>query len=226
MDNPNTTPETNPNRLAVESIGSDFTVPSYTPEDPADAARIRQLLDEAYANPLAAPSPVSVTGGSNVRIPERFTASALSSEQRAAVGAKLVNVPAHMRAEREHQAVMEVMQANALQLRTRSGLGAGATPLQREVFSIAHDIAELERQLDEAGAQLNEIARYELVYDEISGKPSIDPDTGQQYATPIHKAQGERRKGLEQQRAELVYRLGLLRGVEGDRRRQRAARPS
>jgi hypothetical protein len=215
MDN-NPTTET----LKIDPTGSDFTPTSY--ELPAeDKARGEQLLAEFNANPLAAPSPVEASESIKFRAPETLTAAILPPEKRAEVERKLGNVSGSLRAEREDQLVREALIENSKAVRVRAGVGEGASPLQREQFALAGDIDRHEREYLDIQSQLAEVEKWVPVFDD-TGKPVIDPDTGQQQVKAIEKIKGDRRGGMEARAQELLYRIGLLNGVEGDRRIQRA----
>lgn len=208
-------------RLAVDTTGSDFTMPSYDIA-PEDQARAQELLSAFNADPLATPSPVKLTGGGAFKAPERFTVSILPPDKQGPIAAQLAQVPANVRAEREHELVVAALKQNSTALRIKAGPGEGATPLEREQFAVARDINELEAQEFEIQRQLAEVEKYVPVYNEITGEPVIDPRTGQQQVKAVEIIQGDRRKALEARVKELAYRADLLRGVEGDRRIQKA----
>lgn len=208
-------------RLVADTTGSDFTMQS---DDiaPEDQARAQELLSAFNADPLATPSPVRLTGGGAFKAPERFSLSILPPEKQGPIAAQLARVPANVRAEREHELVVEALKQNSTELRIRAGTGEGATPLEREQFSVARDIAELEAEELAIRTQLAEVEKWVPVYDEATGAPVIDPRTGQPQVKAVEIIQGDRRKALEARAKELAYRADLLRGPEGDRRIQRA----
>ncbi len=218
MDNPN--PNTNADKLTVDPTGSDFNPTTYALA-PEDAARGEEILAKFNADPLATPSPVEATEGVKFRVPERFSASILPPDKREAVEKQLAAVPPNLRADREHQLVAEALKESSKELRIKVGVGSGATPLEREQFAVAGDIHRLEKEADAIQDELNEIERWQAVYDE-AGKPVIDPDTGQQKMEAVLRVSGERRAGMENRWRELVHRLGLLNSIEGDRRIERA----
>lgn len=215
--------DTNPAsaRLAVDTTGSDFTVPSYDIA-PEDQARAQELLSAFNADPLATPSPVKLTGGGAFKAPERFTLSILPPNQQGPIAAQLAQVPAHLRAEREHELVVGALKQNSTALRIKAGPGEGASPLEREQFAVARDIDTLETEALDIQRQLAEVQKWVPVWNEITGEPVIDPRTGQQQVKAVEIIQCDRRKALEARVKELAYRADLLRGVEGDRRIQRA----
>ncbi len=208
-------------RLVADTTGSDFTLPSYDIA-PEDQARAQELLAAFNADPLATPSPVKLTGGGAFKAPERFTLSILPPDKQGPIAAQLAQVPANVRADREHELVVEALKRNSTALRIKAGPGEGATPLEREQFAVAHDIDTLETEELAIRAELAEADRWVPVYDEITGQPVIDPATGQQMVRRIDRVQGDRRKALEARAEELAYRANLLRGIEGDRRIQKA----
>lgn len=208
-------------RLALDTSGSDFTVPSYNVA-PEDEPRAQELLSAFNSDPLATPSPVKLTGGGAFKTPERFTLAILPPEKQAALASQLAQVPADQRAEREHELVLAALQKNSLELRIKAGPGAGATPLEREQFGLAREIHELETEELEIQRQLAEVEKAVPVYNETTGEPVIDPLTGKQMTKLVDRIQGDRRKALEARVKELAYRADLLRGPEGDRRIQRA----
>ncbi|UYV14447.1 hypothetical protein [Porphyrobacter sp. ULC335] len=208
-------------RLAVDTTGSDFTVPSYDIA-PEDQARAQELLSASNADPNATPSPVKLTGGGAFKAPERFTLSILPPDKQGPIAAQLAQVPAHLRAEREHELVVGALKQNSTALRIKAGPGEGASPLEREQFAVARDIDALETEALDIQRQLAEVQKWVPVYNEITGEPVIDPRTGQQQVKAVEIIQGDRRKALEARVNELAYRADLLRGVEGDRRIQRA----
>jgi hypothetical protein len=208
-------------RLAVDTTGSDFTMPSYDIA-PEDQARAQELLSAFNADPLATPSPVKLTGGGAFRAPERFTLSILPPDKQGPIAAQLAQVPASVRAEREHALVVAALKQNSTTLRIKAGPGEGATPLEREQFAVVRDINELEAEEIDIQRQLAEVEKWVPVYNEITGEPVIDPRTGQQQVKGVEIIQGDRRKALEARLKELAYRADLLRGVEGDQRIQKA----
>lgn len=208
-------------RLSVDPTGSDFTVPSHDIA-PEDQARAQSLLSAFNADPLATPSPAKLTGGGAFKAPERFSLSILPPDRQGPIAAQLVQVPAHQRADREHELVVEALRQNSLELRIKAGPGEGATPLEREQFAVARDINDLEAEEIEIQRQLAEVEKWVPVYDDVTGEPVIDPRTGQQQVKAVEIIQGDRRKALEARAKELAYRAGLLRGIEGDRRIQKA----
>lgn len=209
---------TDTDRLNANTVGSDFTAPDYSiaPEDRDRANRI------ASFDPLATPSPVKLTGGGAFKAPDRFSLSILPPDKHAPIQAELAKVPAAQRAQREHELVQEALKQNSLELRIKAGPGEGATPFERERFQIAREIHELETEELNIHLQLAEVERWEPVYNEITGEPIIDPKTGQQMVKATEVIQGDRRKAMEARAKELAYRVGLLRGVEGDQREQKA----
>lgn len=210
-------------RLVPDTTGSDFTLNDYA-IPPEHQARAQELMDQFNANPIAAPSPVRLTGSGSFKEPERFTAGMLPPDKRTAVEQELAKVPLSIRADREHELVAEALQANSMALRIKAGLGEGSTEFEREQYAVAREIHELEQREIELRLQLAEVEKFVPVYDEISGKPVFDPQTGQQKLTPVEAVRGERRRGFENAIAELVHRIELLRGIEGDRRIQKALR--
>lgn len=208
-------------RLVADTTGSDFTVPNYNVA-PEDEPRAQELLSAFNSDPLATPSPVKLTGGGAFKTPERFTLAILPPDKQAALASQLAQVPADQRADREHELVAEALRKNSIELRIRAGLGEGASPLQREQFALARDINALEAEELEIQRQLAEVEKWVPVYDEITGEPVIDPRTGQQAVKAVERVQGDRRKALEARSKELLYRVSLLKGVEGDRRIKRA----
>jgi hypothetical protein len=208
-------------RLVADTTGSDFTVPSYNVA-PEDEPRAQELLSAFNSDPLATPSPVKLTGGGAFKAPERFTLAILPPDKQAALASQLAQVPADLRAEREHELVLAALQKNSLELRIKAGPGEGATPLEREQFGLAREIHELETEELEIQRQLAEVEKAVPVYNEITGEPVIDPLTGKQMTKLVDRIQGDRRKALEARAKELAYRVSLLQGVEGDRRIDRA----
>lgn len=213
---------TNPDRLVAETSGSDFTLPSHA-IDPED-----RELAEALANfdPLAVASPVTLTGGGSFKAPERFTLSILPAEKQTPIAAQLAGVPAHLRAQREHELVTEALKQNSIELRIKAGPGAGATPVDRERLLLAREIYDLENEEAAILTQLAEVEKWVPVYDEITGRPVLDPKTGQQQLTAVDRVQGDRRKGMEARVAEIRHQIALKHGIEGDRRLERALKDS
>lgn len=210
--------DTTRNELNADTTGSDFTAPDYSiaPEDHERANRITSF------DPLATPSPVKLTGGGAFKAPERFSLSILPPDKQAPIQAELAKVPAAQRAELEHELVQEALKQNSLELRIKAGPGEGATPFERERFQIAREIHELETEELNIHLQLAEVSKWEPVFDEITGAPVIDPKTGQQIVKATEVITGDRRKAMEARAKELAYRVGLLKGVEGDQREQKA----
>lgn len=214
MDNPNT----DHTRLIADTTGSDFTVPDYA-ISPEDMPRAEELLNR---DPLAVPSPVKLTGSGAFKTPERLTVSILPPEKQAPIAAELARLPADSRAQREHELVTEVLRQNSIELRIKAGPGEGATELDRVQLDVARAIYELEAQEFNIQLQLAEVDKWVPVVNEITGEPVIDPKTGQQQLAEVHAIQGDRRRAMEAEAKNLAYRAGLLRGVEGDRRIQKA----
>lgn len=211
-------PNTDRTRLVANTSGSDFTLKSYgiAPEDAPLAAEL------IARDPLSAPSPVKLTGGGTFNAPERFTVGILSPDRQAPIKAQLAAVPVEQRAQREHELVVEALKQNSVELRILAGPGEGADAFQRERFAIARELHELESEELSIHAQLAEVARWIPVFNEITGERVIDPATGQQMVKAVEVIQGQRRTAMEARAKELAYRAELLRGVEGDRREERA----
>lgn len=208
----------NQNPLVADTTGSDFTVASYDIA-PEDRDRAEQLLN---FDPLSAPSPVRLTGGGAFKAPERFTLAILPPAKRGPIEAELANVPLSDRAQREHELVTSALKQNSVELRIKAGPGEGATELDRAQFAVARDIHELETKELAIRAELAGVEKWVPVYNEITGEAVIDPKTGQQQLVAVERVQGARRKALEDEVRELAYRAELLRGIEGDRRIQKA----
>lgn len=204
--------------LVADTTGSDFTVTEYTIA-PEDMARAEELLN---FDPLAVPSPVKLTGGGRFNAPERFTVSILPPDKQASINAELARLPAAVRADREHELVTEALRQNSINLRIKAGAGEGASELDRVQLEVAREIHELEQKEFNIQLQLAEVDRWVPVFNEITGEPVIDPKTGQQQVQAIEAIQGERRRAMEAEAQSLAYRAGLLRGIEGDRRIQKA----
>ncbi len=209
-------------RMVADTTGSDFTLPSYdiAPEDFELAERLSQF------DPLATPSPVKLTGGGAFKAPERFTLSILPPDKQGPIAAQLAQVPAYVRAEREHELVVEALKRNSIELRVKSGPGSGATPVERERFLLAREVYDLESEETRLLTQLAEVDRWVPVFDTETGAPVIDPKTGQQQVKAVEVIQGDRRKAMEARVAEIRRHIGLLDGPEGDRRLQRALKAS
>lgn len=214
MDNPNN----DHTRLIADTTGSDFTISDYTIA-PEDMARAEELLN---FDPLAVPSPVKLTGGGAFKAPERFTVSILPPEKQAPIAAELARLPAAVRAEREHELVTEALKQNSINLRIKAGAGEGASELDRAQLDVAREILDLEAQEFNIQLQLAEVDGWVPVLNEITGEPVIDPKTGQPQVRAIEAIQGDRRKAMEAEAKTLAYRAELLRGIEGDRRIQKA----
>ncbi|WP_095011990.1 hypothetical protein [Tsuneonella mangrovi] len=209
---------TDPSRLVADTTGSDFT-PAIYDIAPEDRERAEQLLQ---FDPLAAPSPVKLTGGGAFKAPERFSLSILPPDKQAPIVAELANVPADMRAQREHELVTNALKQNSTELRIKAGPGAGATELDRAQFQLAKDIHELETEELSIHAQLAEVSKWVPVFNEVTGEPVIDPATGKQQILAIEAIQGDRREAMQNRANELAYRVELLKGIEGDRRIEKA----
>lgn len=208
----------NQNPLVADTTGSDFTVASYEIA-PEDRDRAEQLLN---FDPLSTPSPVRLTGGGAFNAPERFTLGILPPAKRGPIEAQLASVAMSDRAQREHELVTAALKQNSVELRIKAGPGEGATELDRAQFSVARDIHELETKELAIQAELAEVEKWVPVFNEVTGEPVIDPSTGQQQLVAVERVQGARRKALEAEAQELAYRADLLRGIEGDRRIQKA----
>jgi hypothetical protein len=209
-------------RMVADTTGSDFTLPSYDipPEDFELAERLSQF------DPLATPSPVKLTGGGAFNAPERFTLAILPPDKQGPIAAQLAQVPANVRADREHELVVEALKKNSVDLRIKAGPGAGATPVERERFQLAREIFDLENEELAIAVELAKVEKSVPVFDEVTGAPIIDPNTGQQQMQLVNLIQGDRRKAMEARVAEIRRHIGLLDGPEGDRRLQRALKAS
>lgn len=205
-------------RLVADTTGSDFNPPSYelAPEDHELANRF------ANFDPLATPSPVSLTGGGSFKAPELFTLKILPPEKQAPIAAQLAQLHPDVRAQREHELVTEALKQNSLELRIKAGPGQGATAFERERFSIAREIHELESEELSIHSQLAEVEKWVPVFNEVTGEPVIDAGTGRQQVQAIEHIQGDRRRAMEARAKELAYRAELLKGTEGDLREQKA----
>lgn len=193
--------------LSPETSGSDFQLPSYeiAPED-ADLAAELSTFD-----PLSLPSPVQFTGGT-FKAPERVTADVFGPQKRDAIKAQLVNVPEHLREQRETELVMAELRQNSLRVRAQCG-SPGANSYVREMLELDRQKMDLVGELDRITAELTEV-------DHI--KVAKDPTTGAPRQETVYAVTGDRRRTLELRVAEIVRHIHYLDGPEGERRLQKA----
>lgn len=206
----NDTPSVEP--LGVDTAASDsFTVTDYTiaPEDQpiADA-----ILNMDFVSDV--PGPVSLDGGT-LKVPDTLQVSMLPPDLQEQVKTELAKLPAHSRAEAEPTLVYAALRHNSMKVRIAGGVGAGATPFHREQASIEREIGDLNRQFVDISRKLAETRYIEVVTDPVTGAT-------RRIETNELAVQGNSRKALETEQANLDYRLKQLEGQEGDRRLKRA----
>lgn len=197
-----------PTPLAADTRGSEFELKTYdiAPED-------QQLADEiASFDPVYdTKGPTSFSG--SVKLPESIKATGLPPHLRDPIMAQLVNVPESRRDAEEQRLVNAALYENSLGVRIVCGPGEGANAFQRAKFALTFEIEEAEREAIRLGNELAEIERWDNL---------ADPTTGELKPVPVEKLQGERRRGVEMQRQQMLHKLDMLNGIEGERRLAKA----
>jgi hypothetical protein len=98
-------------------------------------------------------------------------------------------------------------------LRVKIGVGKDALPYHREQVAIASDFRELVRQFDQLSDELAAVRGH---------RTEFDPVTGEAKAMPIPAISEERRRACVIQQDDLLRRMRLLDGVEGEQRTAKA----
>ncbi|MGN6357619.1 MAG: hypothetical protein ACTHLU_09095 [Novosphingobium sp.] len=209
-------------RPDVTHAGPPAAVPSYdiAPED-------RHHLEAVRASSLdIAPPPYSGLEGIKL---SPLTVAALPKERgtgvmaglltQSEVSAQLVGVPEPQRAEAEHRLVADAIRAIRPALRTATGVGAAATPFQREMVAIAGEVQGHYREIARLQEVLDEVERHDTVIDEA---------TGEAKAVPVYRVHGDRLRAIQHQQAVLLGHVRALvkadntPGHEGAKRLQAA----
>lgn len=194
--------------LSADGV-TDVQVEDYgiAPED-ADLANEISNFDPVYDTP----SPVSLVG--NVKLPE-MKIDALPPAMRDPILAKLGVTTGTERERLETELVREALYDNSLNTRIQAGLGEHANPYVREVFNITNEARLLEQEFYRIQIDLADIVRWDNVE---------DAETGQPKPVAVERVQGERRRGMQLRAKEIEHQIAQLRGIEGQRRKQRALR--
>ena len=140
-----------------------------------------------------------------------LTLDGLGPELREQVKARIASSPPID----EAGAIRAVLYQHAHLQNVLSGAGEGATPYQHAEMAIARDVYEAETEIHSIEMEFLKAVGWENDVDECTG-----------VSTPreIDKMSPERRRQLSNRRDELRYRVELLDGFEGKRRRDKAMR--
>lgn len=179
-----------------------------------DAPRTHNLTRTAWTG-----SPIAELHPSGLAREARKPVSvkALSPEMAAPVERQLAGLTPEQRAQREPELVMQVLRKASEDARILTGVGKNASPLDKARVNLAYREQDLERRIDGWGKRLNEQVGSRAVFDRETGKPVIDPATGQPKMVPIYAmSDGARAAGMAEM-TELLRQLRLLQGPEGDR---------
>lgn len=190
-----------------DATGIGFTPKTYelAPEDAELGASIRDFSMNDVPGP--------VSGGEGIKVPTQLTASILPPEKQAEVEAALSGLTLTARQQREPQLVQQALEDNHFELMVAMGPGEGATAYQREYFQQLNEGRDIQQQLAAIEADLAEV---------VDKRRDEDPTTGATVWHDVHKLEGQQRTNAEHRRTDLLYRLSLLKGVEGQRRLEKA----
>lgn len=186
-----------------------------------DAPRTHNLARTSWVgNPTAEPH----ASGLVREVAPQMTAEAFAPEVAAAIEKQLVGLTPEQRARREPELVMQALRKASDEARILTGVGAGATPLDKTRVNIAYREQELERRIDGWSQRLYEQRGARVVIDRDTGQPVIDPATGQPKLDPIYAMSDGARAAGKAEMDELLRQLRVLQGPEGDRELDEALR--
>ena len=146
-----------------------------------------------------------------------LTISALPPHLAAPIQQQLAGLAPDQRAAREPAMVADAVRAAAEDSRITIGVGADATPLAKAQVNLAYRDRELERRIANWKIRLDEKTGYQPVIDRATGDIVRDPVTGEPKLAPIYAMSAGAREAGHAEMMELVRRLAVLRGPEGDR---------
>ncbi len=173
-----------------------------TPEELADASRIRSLED--------VPSNWTVKGEPTAAI---FTPSieALNPEDR-----KLVLDRAGPNADeaKVQAALIGRLKEKRAEARITAGAGEGATEVEQEALSQMKQVMDLSKEFDKVTKELGEIARYDMGRD-ADGKP---------VSIPVLRLEGKARDIRQHRLAEIAQAIDRIEGEEGKKALEEAAK--
>ena len=199
------------NSIAIPSSeDSNFSVPDYG-LDPADIDLAREIENFDLIGDTS--GPVSLSRGSNFKLPETVPVSTLPPHLADPIKAELAKVGPERRAELEKTLVAQALTQNSMQLRIKMGPGSQADAYQREVFQQANEQQSLTDEAMQIEIELAKVTRWENVTDPVTGK--VAPKA-------IESVTGDRRTRMQERLKEIDYHLGQLRGREGKARLAKA----